>query len=94
MRTAQDHEIFSGNACTGYFDHPFKNKHVQTEKDLHSLLANTGWSVYYQMSSTADSCSNNAISRNGEASFMVGIFASLKRLLDGCLEALTSRFAR
>ena len=25
---------------------------------------------------------------------MVGIFTSLKRLLDGCLEALTSRFAR
>jgi putative transposase len=33
-------------------------------------------------------------SRNGEASFMVGIFTSLQRLLDGCLEALTSRFAR
>jgi metal-dependent amidase/aminoacylase/carboxypeptidase family protein len=31
--------------CTGYLDHPFKNKHVQTEKDLHSLLANTGGSV-------------------------------------------------
>ena len=25
---------------------------------------------------------------------MVGIFTSLQRLLDGCLEALTSRFAR
>src|SRR5438270_3752167 len=33
-------------------------------------------------------------SRNGEASCMVGIFTSLQRLLDGCLEALTSRFAR
>jgi hypothetical protein len=31
--------------CTGYLDHPFKNKHVQTEKDRHSLLANTGGSV-------------------------------------------------
>src|SRR5205814_4261313 len=36
---------------------------LQTENDLHSLLANTGGSVYYQMSSTADSCSNNAIFR-------------------------------
>ena len=31
--------------CTGYLDHPFKNKHVQTEKDRHSLLANAGGSV-------------------------------------------------
>ena len=28
--------------CTGYLVHPFKNKHAQTEKELHSLLANTG----------------------------------------------------
>jgi Pentapeptide repeats (8 copies) len=33
------------SSCTGYLDHPFKNKHVQTEKDRHSLLANTGGSV-------------------------------------------------
>ena len=33
-------------------------------------------------------------SRNGEASFMVGIFTSLQRLKEGCLEALTSHFAR
>src|SRR5438876_543207 len=26
-------------SCTGYLDHPFKNKHVQTEKDLLFLLA-------------------------------------------------------
>jgi hypothetical protein len=31
--------------CTGYLDHPFKNKHIRTEKDRHSLLANTGGSV-------------------------------------------------
>jgi hypothetical protein len=29
-------------SCIGYLDHPFKNKHVETEKDLHPLLANTG----------------------------------------------------
>ena len=25
--------------CIGYLDHPLKNKHAQTEKELHSLLA-------------------------------------------------------
>ena len=29
-------------ACIGYLDHPFKNKHVEREKDLIPLLANTG----------------------------------------------------
>ena len=27
--------------CTGYLDHPFKNKPFETEKNLHPLLANT-----------------------------------------------------
>jgi hypothetical protein len=61
LNLSDDLRIDHLTTCTGYLDHPFKTKHVQTEKDLHSLLANTGWSVYYQMSSTADSCSNNAI---------------------------------
>jgi hypothetical protein len=33
-------------ACTGYLDHPFKNKPFETEKDLLPLLANAGRSVY------------------------------------------------
>ncbi len=28
--------------CIGYLDHPFKNKPLETEKDLLSLLANPG----------------------------------------------------
>ena len=32
--------------CTGYLDHPFKNKPFETEKDLLPLLANAGRSVY------------------------------------------------
>jgi len=31
--------------CTGYLDHPFKNKPFETEKNLLGLLANTGWLV-------------------------------------------------
>jgi hypothetical protein len=34
--------------CTGYLGHPFKNGHVEREKDLLSLLANTGGLVYNQ----------------------------------------------
>ena len=29
-------------SCIGYLDHPFKNKHVEREKDLIPLLTNTG----------------------------------------------------
>ena len=36
-----------------------KNRHVETEKELHPLLANADGSVYNLSSSTADSCSNN-----------------------------------
>jgi hypothetical protein len=46
-------------SCTGYLDHPFKNRHCETEKDLHPLLANTGESVYNQISSIASSCSKD-----------------------------------
>jgi len=31
--------------CTGYLVHPFKNKPFETEKEILSLLANTGGSV-------------------------------------------------
>jgi hypothetical protein len=31
--------------CIGYLEHPFKNKPFETEKELLSLLANTGGSV-------------------------------------------------
>ncbi len=48
-------------SCTGYLDHPFKNKPCEAEKDHLPRLANTGWSVYNQTSSTEYSCSNNAI---------------------------------
>ena len=37
--------LFPTAPCIGYLDHPFKNKHVQTEKEILSLLANTGGSV-------------------------------------------------
>jgi hypothetical protein len=30
-----------GTSCIGYLGHPFKNKPFETEKDQHSLLANT-----------------------------------------------------
>ena len=33
------------HTCTGYLDHPFKNKPFETEKQILSLLANTGGSV-------------------------------------------------
>jgi hypothetical protein len=42
--------------CTGYVGHPFKNKPVETENDLLSLLANTGGLVYNPKSSPAYSC--------------------------------------
>src|SRR5262249_53302658 len=47
--------------CTGYLGHPFKNEPFESEKDLLSLLANSGRSVYNQTSLTASSCLNNAI---------------------------------
>ena len=45
--------------CTGYLVHPFKTRHIETEKDLLRLLANTGGLVYNPKSSTAYSCSND-----------------------------------
>ena len=45
--------------CTGYLVHPFKTRHIETEKDLLRLLANTGGLVYHPKSSTAYSCSND-----------------------------------
>ena len=45
-------------ACTGYLGDPFKNKHLETDKVLLPLLANTGGWVYNQTSSPASSCSN------------------------------------
>src|SRR5215470_11064929 len=68
--------------------------HVETEKDLLPLLANTGGSVYNPKSSPAYSCSTTLVSPDGETSSMGRVFTTLQRLLDGCLEALTSRFAR
>ncbi len=47
------------HSCSGYLDHPFKNRPLETEKDRHCLLANRGGSVYNQTSSTAFSCSND-----------------------------------
>ena len=49
----------AGLSCNGYFDQPFKNKHLEMEKNLHSQLASTGRFVYNQTSSTAYSCSND-----------------------------------
>jgi hypothetical protein len=49
--------VFGG--CNGYLDHPFKNKPFETEKEILSLLANTGGPVYNQTSFTAYSCLNN-----------------------------------
>src|SRR5436309_10755635 len=37
---------------------------------------------------------STTLSRDGEASFMTGVFLSLQRLKDGCLDALSSRFTR
>src|SRR5437667_9083658 len=34
-----------GVACIDYLDHPFKNRPFETEKEILSLLANTGRSV-------------------------------------------------
>jgi hypothetical protein len=34
-----------GDPCNGYVDHPFKNRHSKTEKEMLSLLANIGGCV-------------------------------------------------
>src|ERR1051326_3274055 len=36
-------------SCLLNLDHPFKNKHSETEMDLHPLLANTEESLYNQI---------------------------------------------
>ena len=45
----------------GYLDHPFKNRHFGTEKEILSLLATKGASVYDQTPSATDSCLDNDI---------------------------------
>ena len=42
-----------GETCNGYLDHPFKNKPLETEKDLLRRLANTAGLVYNPKSSPA-----------------------------------------
>ena len=44
------------HSCTSYLDHPFKNRHVETESNPHPLLANTAGWVYHPKSSPASSC--------------------------------------
>ena len=48
-------------SCTGYLEHPFKTRHVEAEKDLLPLFANTGEFVYTLKSSPASSSSHNDI---------------------------------
>jgi hypothetical protein len=43
LRPAVKARRLQGKTCTGYVGHPFKNKPVETEKDLHPLLENRGW---------------------------------------------------
>src|SRR5215469_7441355 len=64
------------------------------EKELLPLLANTGGSVYNQTSSAADLCSNNNTLMWMEKIFMAGILTPLLRLLEDCLHALSTCFAR
>jgi hypothetical protein len=59
LRSQPDTAIFAYARCTGYLGHPFKNRHLQTEKDPLSLLANTGGLVYNPKSSPASSWSND-----------------------------------
>ena len=49
--------------------------------------------MYNPKSSPAYSCSTTLVSQDGEASAMGRVFITLQRLKDGCLEALSSRFA-
>ncbi len=47
------------STCNGYLDHPFKNKHLETDQVLPPLLANTGELVYNPRVVIATSCSND-----------------------------------
>jgi putative transposase len=81
-------------SCTGYLGHPFKNKHLETEKIFYPLLANAGGLVYNPKLSPAYRCSTTIVSHDGETSCLGRVFTTLQCLLDGCLDALSSRFAR
>ena len=56
----------------------------ETEKDLHSLLANTGRLVYNQTSSPASSCSNDTI-LIGWRSFLYGWYIDQSSAIEGWL---------
>src|SRR5215471_2236855 len=77
--------------CTGYLDHPFKNRLFETEKDFHPPLANTGGSVYNSKSSPHPHARTMIHLRDGEVFVMAGVLTSLQRLLNGCWHALSSR---
>jgi putative transposase len=89
-----DTPVESYDPCTGYLDHPFENKPVETGKDLLRLLANRGGWVYNPKLSPAYSCSTTLFSQDGEPSCMGRIFTTLQQLKDGCLHALSSRLTR
>ncbi len=50
--------------------------------------------MYNAKPSPAYLCSTTIVSHDGETSCMDRVFTTLQRLKDGCLEALSSHFAR
>jgi hypothetical protein len=79
------------NPCAGSLGHPFGKEAHERRMDAPlecPHLTGQGSEGGFPHARTT------LFSRDGEASFMAGVFISLQQLKDGCLHALSSRFAR
>ncbi len=74
-------------------DHPFKNRHVETEKIfIPGLQTQEGWCTIRSRQQHIHA-RTTLFSRDGEASCMAGIFPSLQRLKESWLHTLSACFA-
>src|SRR5579863_5193878 len=86
--------LLTNASCTGYMAHPFKKRAFESEKDHHPCLQTLAGRCRIRHRHQQPYARTALHSCNGEASCMVDVVTSLRRLLDGCLHALPTRIAR
>jgi hypothetical protein len=81
-------------SCTGYLAHPFKIRPFKRENSPNPPCKQRRVGVKSDLVNSIPLARMTLFSCDGEVFVMAGILTHLRRLKDGCLEALSSRFAR
>jgi hypothetical protein len=83
------------DTCNGYVDHPFKDKPSRRRKFHIACLQTEAGRCTIRRRRQHPHARTTILLRDGVDFFLAGVLTSLRRLKkDGCLEALSSRFAR